>query len=295
MTDIELERQKRIHQLIKEKIALRVRSGELDVPVLPHVAAQVMALTNDPNVSAKDFVTLLEKDQQLSARLIKIASSPFYAGLMKVSSIQRAIVVVGMKTLHDLVFSVAMGERVFRSKRFTVPMARVWEHSLAVATIAQEIAKVRHVSGENAFLAGLLHDIGKPLMIETLERISKELGDRIVFDEIFIDEIMRDYHTVVGGLVAKAWQFSDSLYASIRFHHEYEEAGEHREMALLVHVANLFARYLGLSGYSQEEEFDLLSMPGLQAMQFSDAEIQALLVRVPKISRELISSFQLSS
>ncbi|NLH48820.1 MAG: HDOD domain-containing protein [Myxococcales bacterium] len=295
MTNIEIERQQRIHQLIKEKVAARVRSGELDVPVLPHVAAQVMALTNDPNVSAKDFVALLEKDQQLSARLIKIASSPFYAGMMKVSSIQRAIVVVGMKTLHDLVFSVAMGERVFRSKRFVASMARVWEHSLAVATIAQEIAKVRHVSGENAFLAGLLHDIGKPLLIETLERISKELGDRVPFEEVFLDEVMRDYHTVVGGLVAKAWRFSDSLYATIRFHHEYEQAGDQRELALLVHVANLFARYLGLSSYSQEAEFDILAAPGLQAMQFSDAEIQALLVRVPKLSRELISSFQLVS
>ncbi len=279
-----------IRELVKTRISNRIRSGNLDVPVLPHVASQVMSLTSAPGVSARDFVALLEKDQQLSARLLRIANSPVYAGRVKITSIQRAVVTVGMSALRDLVFSVAMGEKVFRSEHFSKPMSRVWEHSLAVAYIAQEIAHTKRQSMEHAFLAGLLHDIGKPLLIETLERIERQVGD-VAISENLLDEIMGDFHTQVGGMMAKVWRFSDVLHESIRFHHHPDKADTGRELALLVNVANDFAKTLGFTSYATPEEFDILQQPGMKAMNFTDEQIQSLLTSLPKITRQLIDNF----
>jgi putative nucleotidyltransferase with HDIG domain len=282
-----------LRELVKQRVSNRVRAGNLEVPVLPHIAMQVLTLTNDPSVSAADFVSLLERDQQLSARLLKIANSPVYAGRVRITSIQRAVVTVGMATLRDLVFSVAMGEQVFRSKRFKEPMERVWEHSLAVAYIAQEVARTKHRGDEHAFLAGLMHDIGKPLLIETIERLDKQLGADVPVSDDFLDEIMRDFHAPVGGLMAKAWRFSPVLFAAIRYHHRFEEAEGGEELALIVNVANDLARALGLGSYSvDDEEFEILEQPGMQAMRFTDREITSLMETLPKITRQLIASFR---
>jgi putative nucleotidyltransferase with HDIG domain len=281
-----------VRTLVRERLVARVRSGQLEVPVMPHVAAQVLTLTNDPDVSARQFVSLLEQDQQLSARLLKIANSPVYAGPFKVGSIQRAVVVVGLNTLRDLVFSVALGEKVFRSKRFTEPMMRVWEHSLAVGHIAQELAKTKHRPVENAFIAGLLHDIGKPLVLEALDQVSRDLRAQAAVTDELIDGILRDYHVLLGGLVAKVWRFSPELFEAIRFHHDYQAAKEAPELALLTHVANLFARRIGLSSYAADPEFDLIAQPGMKAMGLTEGEIVGLLEKLPKLTHGLVDSFR---
>lgn len=284
---------KEIRQLIKTRIANRVRMGNLDVPVLPQIAHQVLELTSKPNTSAGDFVALLEKDQQLSARLLKIANSPVYGGLVKVASLQRAVVVVGMATLRDLVFSVAMNEQIFHSVHFAEPMERAWEHSLATAMIAQEIARQKSLNAEHAFLAGLLHDIGMPLIIETVERLVKQLGSSEMIPPELLDELLRDFHPTVGGLVAKVWRFSDLLYETIRFHHSYQEADAGRETAHLVCLASDFAASLGLAPYSvAAKDFDIFETPAFRDMHYTPEEVRKLLDRLPQLTRELINSFK---
>lgn len=277
---------------IREEISRRVRADDLEVPLLPHIAQEVLTLTAHANASAKDFASLIEKDQQLSGRLIKIANSPVYAGRVEVTSIQRSIVTVGMRGLRDLVLSVALGERFFRSKRFGGAMSRVWEHSVAAAHIAREIARHKRLADEDAFLCGLLHDTGKPLLLESMDKIAKRHEDPDVFTPHLVDEVLRDFHEQVGGLVARAWGFSDLLYGAIRYHHEYEAAGEARPMALLVHVANLFAHELGLGSYEEDPEADLLASPALADLQLTSADIRQLIKTLPQTTRALIAEFK---
>lgn len=281
----------KLRKRLKERIGQRVRSGSVEVPVLPHIAAEVLTLTGDPSASARDFVGLLEHDSQLTARLLKIANSPVYAGRVEVASIQRAVVTVGMRTLRDLALSVAMNERVFRSKRFSEHMHRIWEHSLAVAYITQEIARTRRLDAEHAFLGGLLHDIGKTLLLETLDGLAREMGGEIEFSDDIVDDVLRDYHTAVGGLMAKVWNFSGGLGEAIRLHHDFDAAQQDRQLALLINVADDFATTLGLAGYANAEPFDITTRPGLLAMDFSPEEIRALLVSLPTLTRSLIASF----
>ena len=281
-----------VRKLVKENIGRRVRAGDLEVPVLPHIAQQVLSLIGDPDVSAKAMVKLIEKDQQLSARLLKVANSPVYAGPIPVTSIQRAVVTVGMRALRDLVFSIAMGERIFRSKQFLEPMRLVWEHSLAVAATAQELARIKQVNSDDAFLCGLLHDIGKSLLLETLSQISRRSNPPAHYSIPLIEEVMRDYHPTVGALMARAWNFSDLLYVAIRFHHEYDQAGAAHQMALVVHVADLFARNLGLSSYTSEPEFDLTQEPAVNDLQLNPREISSLLKYLPKTIRGLIHGME---
>ncbi|HPQ69260.1 MAG TPA: HDOD domain-containing protein [bacterium] len=280
-----------VYKLVRERIGRRVRSGELNVPVLPHIAQEILALTNSPNSSARDFVALIEKDQQLSSRLLKIANSPVYAGLVAVTSIQTAVVTVGMNTLRDLVFGVAMGERIFRSKMFGDLVRQMWEHSLTVAYIAKEIATLKRVDAEYAFLCGLMHDVGKPLVLETLEEIVKRTEGKLRPEAELVNGLLQDYHAAVGGLMARAWNFPATLHDVIRYHHEYDEAGPAQRMALITYTANQFAHAMGFGSYMDEEPMEIAGDHALTALNLSDEKVDELLERLPKATRELITSF----
>jgi len=282
-----------VRELVRTTISRQVRSGDLDVPMLPHVAQQVMSLTSSPSSSASDFVQIIEQDQHLATKLLKIANSPVYAGRVEVTSIQRAIVSIGMQTLRDLVFGVAMGERIFRSKLFHEPMTMIWDHSLATAYIARELATLKRSDPEYAFMCGLLHDVGKPLLLSALETIHRKYQDRVYFTKELIDEVMRDFHAQVGGLVARSWNFPEQLHAAIRYHHEFREAGDYQEMAMMMEVANLMAHYLGMASYMEEPEVDLLSEPALHKLELPADKFDALLKSSTDRVRELITSFNL--
>ncbi len=281
-----------IREEIRLTISRRVRANQLEVPVLPHVAQQVLTLTSQPDAKIKDFVKIIEQDQQLTARLLKIANSPVYGPLTRITSIQQAVMIVGMRSLRDLVFSIALGERVFRSKLLSEPMRRVWEHSLAVAHIAKEVAQARRMDSDYAFLFGLLHDCGKPLLLETMERLCQQHQDWGRTVVALADDVMREFHEPVGGLLARAWHFNETMYAVIRFHREYTEAGKARPMALLVNVADLFARSLGLGSYAEEEPFDLEREQAIHDFQLTPSEVRSLLNALQKTTRTLVEEFR---
>lgn len=279
-----------VKEMLKLKISRRVRDGELEVPVLPHVAQRTLGMIGNPNVNAKDLENLIVGDQQLTARLLKIANSPVYSGTVEIKSIQRAIVSIGLSSLRDMVFSVAMGEKIFRSKRFGPRMEKLWAHSLATGLIAREIAKIKGLDSEFAFLCGLLHDVGKPLLLETMEQIHRRFQDKVLFEDVFVDEILREFHEVVGALMARSWNFSSTLVTSIHYHHNLKDAGDFPQNAQLTQAANLFAHYLGFESYASEDPFDIKQQQVLYQLNMFPDEIKSLVHTMPKKCHALIDS-----
>jgi putative nucleotidyltransferase with HDIG domain len=215
--------------------------------MLPQVATRVMQLANDPNANASRIAEVLKQDQQLAGKLINVANSPVYAGLAKITSIQRAIVQVGIKTVRDLLVGVAFGTTVFRNPQFRDRMTEMWKHSLAVAYTAQEIARTIRLDNEYAFLCGLMHDVGKPLLIDVLVDLTRALKEKAYLTDDLIDEVLAEYHPAVGGLIARKWSFPALLHDAITFHHRHDEANSSAEMARLTFVADLFYYHLDLA------------------------------------------------
>ena len=259
---------------IKLAVSERVSSPDLKIPMLPHVASRVMQLANDPMVSLNVISELLKQDQQLAGKLIQVANSPVYAGLSKITSIQRAVLQVGLRTLRDLLVSVAFGGTIFRNVQYRDRMNETWRHSLAVAHISQEVARAVGIDNEYAFLCGLMHDVGKPLLVDILVDLSRAMKDKVFLSDELVTEVLDEFHEAVGGLIARKWAFPSLLHDAVAFHHHTAEAASSTQMACLVHVADLFYYHLGLSPNPQA--VDLPNRKAVYELGLNPGQIQDL-------------------
>jgi HD-like signal output (HDOD) protein len=266
-----------IKKVIKLEISRRIRNDEIDVPMLPHVASKVMALASNPNVSIKELTALIEHDQHISAKILNIANSPVYKGLHDITNLNRAILTIGLRSVTDLIFSLSVGSKVFRNKEFQGRMNKLWQHSVGTAFVSQEIAKMRRKEMENAFLYGLMHDIGKTLVIDTITKLVKRAPDKlslVFINEYLLDEILDSYHCQVGGLVARKWRFPTNLTSAIVFHHDPLNVDKPRPEALHTSVANLFAHKLGLG--VEASGMDLAAHPHVKNFGLTSEEVSKL-------------------
>jgi putative nucleotidyltransferase with HDIG domain len=281
-----------VNQAVRTFISKKVRSDKLEVPVLPYVAQKIMTVINDPNVSVDDIGGIVHKDQQLSARMIKIANSPVYSRGFEIKSVKTAVLTIGLKAVHEIALAVAMGEKVFRSKLFGKRMIALWNHSLAVAYLSRHIAKIKNLNSGYAFLCGLMHDVGKPLILLTLEQLHKRFEGRLMLSNEMVDDLLFDFHPDVGALMGSAWKFPTILRDTIRYHHRYSEAQESQKAAHIVHVADLFAMHQGKQGYVTYEPVNPLGEKAVDEMEFTDNELRVLSQELPKKIDEVISQFQ---
>ncbi len=276
---------------VRRVVARKVGSGELEVPLMPAIAQRLLSLSSDPDASAREFAEVIRLDQQLAARVLRIANSPVYSARGGITNLKQAIVTVGVRTLRDLGLAVSMGERVFRSKLFDTPMQRVWKHSIATAFIAKRIADVKRWDTGFAFLGGLLHDSGKPVLFLALEGVLRQRAEWGALGSLLADDIVREFHAEVGGLVARAWKFPDELHDAIRWHHKYDEAPSGRPVARLLHAANLFAHAVGFRSYEVEEDITLVKEPSLREMGIGPADIELISKNLSEKVHSLIDGF----
>src|SRR5262245_53328995 len=152
-------------QLSARQIQAIVRSTG-DLPPMPQVAGRVNQLASDPKSSASDFRRILEADQAMTARVLRMANSAFYGLNHRVTSLTHAVVVLGFKTLQSLVVASA-SKNLYggAAEGLGLTEKRLWEHSIGTAFACRLIAtEVRYPGVEPAFVGGLLHDIGKAVL-----------------------------------------------------------------------------------------------------------------------------------
>src|ERR1700759_663434 len=129
------------------------------VPPFPTVAQRILALVNDPDANVADLSDLVKADPSFAAELLRFANSALLGARRKVTSLQMAIVVVGIDRVKAIATLVSMNRMVRHSVR-TEALRKVWTHSLVTAVIAEEISRVARVGRDSSYTAGLLHNLG---------------------------------------------------------------------------------------------------------------------------------------
>ncbi|GIV08678.1 MAG: hypothetical protein KatS3mg019_0769 [Fimbriimonadales bacterium] len=221
-----------------------------DLAALPQVTHQVIQLTNNPNASVKDLERLISIDQGLSTRVLNTVNSAYYGFSRKIASVKDAVVLLGFKTVRNLAMTVSVFDMfVGKTDAQNLRRGKWWRHSIDAALCARLIAsQVEGVSPDEAYTAGLLHDIGKPLLdryggapyeqVETLtaQGASELYAERTVFG---CD------HAEVGRVVSLNWGFPEKLVEAIGEHHA-ESVGEWHDTGLVcvVILANHLAHTL---------------------------------------------------
>ncbi len=213
---------------------------------LPAIVAQINQMTNDPTASAADIAQSIGQDTTLTARLLKIANSPFYRFPSKIDTLSMAITVLGTQQLRDLVIATAIIERFQRNIDNAFDMEVFWCHSITTAIASRLIAlKLMLANSERFFVTGLLHDIGKLVMYLTLPDESITLMNELKKPDCNIANIERQIfgftHDDVSVALMSAWHFPESLTEPVRGHVSLEAPDAFLEDAALLHLANNIA------------------------------------------------------
>lgn len=215
-----------------------------DVASLPAAAEKVLRMTASDDADPLQLCEVIQNDPVLVARILKRLNSSYYALSQKISDLKTAISLLGLREIRNLALT------VFVSRSFeggavhgTYRRESLWSHSVGVAVASRLVARVCGLAGcEEAYIAGLLHDIGLILIDQTLQRHFHKLIDSI--DEqtpthIVESRLLAFDHAMLGGFVARRWNFPDNVADAITFHHQpWAYSGPYKELVNVVAVAN---------------------------------------------------------
>lgn len=220
--------------------------------MLPQVTSQVLRLVDNPNASPRQIGALIERDAGLASKLLKSANSAYYGAPGKIKTVSQAISVMGLSAVRSIVVGQAYQQMTSvrgASKRFD--RLAFWQHSLATATAARVLAKLKGWRDpEEAFLAGLLHDSGRLVMDRFLpnefDQILTLALERAISLQDAEREVLGYTHVEVGDLLGAEWNMPESMREALRRHHDdvsYDEC----PLGCLVHAANVLAHQVGFA------------------------------------------------
>ncbi|MFQ5505084.1 MAG: HDOD domain-containing protein [Planctomycetota bacterium] len=224
-----------------------------DISTLPEVAIRIMKVANDPGSGAVDLLGVVETDVPLSSRILRTVNSACFGLKVEVSNLRQAIGYLGCKQVRNLAMTGSVG-RIFRQDLKVGNYRRIdlWRHLVSVAVCSKMIARRLRISDfDEAFLAGLLHDMGIILIdqyqndhfVKVIQKIKE--GTRLTTTE---RSILGFDHTTLGAAVAERWRFPPLMSAVMRHHHRPEGyTGEHRHILDCVAVANFVCSLQGIT------------------------------------------------
>ena len=231
------------------------------MPAFPESVHQVMALTSDINCSPKDLVKVIESDPVMTMKLLKLVNSAYFALSRNIASIQHALVYLGLNTVKNLAISIATVDALPRNSIPELPMSDFLTHSLATASVAQYLARekmqLRDVSDH--FVAGLLHDFGKAVLVQYEPRTYADILNNAAERQIPLAEVEREAigltNAEVGAMLAESWQLPEALVECIRGHVDCH--ADSSDMIISVAAANHVVKFmqLGHSGNPVGDEF----------------------------------------
>jgi HD-like signal output (HDOD) protein len=232
---------------LKKKILRHMK----DLPPIPQTILKAREIMTNPDSDFKELANLFETDQAIAAKILKLSNSPYYGYSGKITSIQRASVILGHKTLIELLTVIGtaglLGNKL---AGYWLDSGALWKHSLAVAFGSRIIAsKIDPALSNDAFTSGLIHDVGKLILDQHIkerwELFEKFMGDG---EHTFLDaekKILDLDHAEVASEVCRNWNIPEPLTVAIRYHHHPSQS-DSSELAYIVHVADAIAMMTGL-------------------------------------------------
>jgi putative nucleotidyltransferase with HDIG domain len=207
--------------LSKEQESIITFAG--DLPAMPMIATKVMQLVEDERATAEELAKVVAADPAVAAKVLKISNSAFYGCQREIKTLSGAIKLMGFNTLKSLVVAASLKEVI---KPYGLTEKMLWEHSFGAGLAARMIAReIREVNPEEAFLAGLLQDIGKTVMHNYDRQKFHMVIEHSYNDGILFDEAERSVypfsHAEIGGYVLKKWNLPEVLVTAVLHHHTF--------------------------------------------------------------------------
>jgi HD-like signal output (HDOD) protein len=266
-----------------EKLIKRILQTAKDIPPMPQTTLKAHEIIKDPNASFEDLAGVMEMDQAIATRVLRMANSPYYGMSGKVSSIKHASAILGLKVLEELIViawsTQALGDRM---EGYGLETGDLWQHSLAVAFGSKIIATSKNPDMANdAFSAGLIHDVGKlvldPYVLERRDLFATFLADG---KESFLSAekgILGFDHGEIAAELCSNWHVPENLATAIRYHH-CPAASNGNQLAYIVHMADVIALMsgmgVGIDGMQYHMDKEVMATLGIKSDDMSMIMIQ---------------------
>lgn len=268
-----------------------------DLPASPAIVSAVMGLTSDLNASVTDISQVLSSDQSLTAKVLKLSNSSFYGRSKDVKTLQEAILILGFFTVRSLVIATS-AHSMYMEEDTDGSKVKLWRHSLSAAVAAREIAsRIKHPDKEEVFIATLLHDIGKLVLLQKMPVKYTEIVARVEKDRrSFVDEEVETLgftHCDVAALLLDKWSFPTSMIAAIQFHHALPEVeqGQPVPIAFIVSLGNHIAKTINV-GFDDHQVEVLSDLPEAQALSLDEDDIAEIAENFEQHYRSELNIFE---
>lgn len=227
--------------------------GSVELNSLPEIYRQINDLVDDPYCSVNDISKVISTDPSLTARLLKLVNSPFYGFPSQISTVSRAIAVVGIQELRDLVLATSV-TRMFKGiPKDLIDMGQFWRQSIYCGLVARAIAsRCNNANRERLFVAGILHKIGALVLYKKTPELSREAVSRVQFNGEVLYQAEEDVfgfnHADVGGELIRQWKLPRKLETAVEHHLFPADHHDNSIDTAIIHLANLIATALQSDG-----------------------------------------------
>lgn len=266
-----------IHEIRQE-----FHHNEVDLPSLPEVALKINHAVQDESLDIQKIAEMIQTDPMISARAVQVANSAMYAGSQAVQTIKRAVQRIGLRAMRTIVMSVAL-RNLFapQSPLIKKRMKTYYHHSIRVGVICHVLAKkVKGLDSEQAFLAGLIHDIGiVPILIRA------DSHDELKNNPELLDKAIHDLKTKVGPMLLRQWDFEDELVTAARESEDWQRDVIKVDYCDVVQVAQLHCEMIG--GRKLEAP-PLTELPAFERMDLGEVNPKLIIAQAKQEMSELI-------
>jgi putative nucleotidyltransferase with HDIG domain len=237
---------------LREIVSKRIAQDRFSLPAMPVVALKCLELLRDEDARIRELAATIEKDPLIAARLLRIVNSPLYGARTPITSMENAIARLGLKPFKTILIELSARE-VFASKNARIRDAfrGIWEHCLAVGMLARDLAVALKggADSEAAYLAGLFHDVGKPvsgaLLLEAERSLLQDLDVPFMTESLWI-KVVGETHRDVGSALASQWSLPTAAARAIAACEAYDEEGGRASCTNLVRFANALTKQIGI-------------------------------------------------
>lgn len=269
---------------VRQRLSSVVGTHQLELPVLPEVAQQVITLANKDGVDLRDLSELIKRDQGLAGNLMRLANSPLYAPPTPLVSLDQVVSRLGLAKVREMALIISCSGKVFSVPGHEATVRLQFRHSLTCGLISQEIARGRRMNVEEAFLGGMLHDIGRPVLLQAIVDFGREAQAKL--EPGAIEGACSVLHEMVGSELIQRWTLPVRLAEAIRHHHEPSKAGSGAAgLSAVIALADDLS-HLALAGPKHVTESQFRDHPVLDTLNLYDDELNVLLAKLPDIANQ---------